>query len=141
MLVWIMFKYGRPSFTFSKVLNMWKSISFDNTWINMFLAWGMANCLWKKMKLLWWEIGWDKGRGGVTLNTMFVMCLFDQRSSLLSYITKIYTIYIFFPKYILQSYFVLTFIEMLYITVFILFHPQTWEMDIFYILMSNFTPK
>ena len=35
-----MFKYGRPSFTFSKVLNMWKSISFDNTWINMFLAWG-----------------------------------------------------------------------------------------------------
>ena len=79
--------------------------------------------------------------GGVTLDTMFVMCLFDQRSSLLSYITKIYTIYIFFPKYILQSCFVLTFIEMLYITVFILFHPQTWEMDIFYILMSNFTPK
>ena len=135
-----MFKYGRPSFTFSKVLNMWKSISFDNTWINMFLAWGMANCLWKKMKLLWWEIGWDKGEGYTWYNVVICMTKFKVSYHTLHRCIKFLCLFVF-TKYILQSYFVLIFKELQHITVFILFHPQTWVMIIFYILMSNCTLK
>ena len=39
----------------------------------------------------------------------------------------------YFSKYILQSYFVLIFIEMLHTTVFILLHPHTWVMIIYVI--------
>ena len=100
MLVWIMFKYGRPSFTFSKVLNMWKSISFDNTWINMFLAWGMANCLWKKMKLLWWEIGWDKGGGGYTWYNVCYVFVWSEVKFVIIHYKDIYNLYIFSQIYL-----------------------------------------
>ena len=85
-------------------------------------------------------VGYRAGEGGGLLLIQCLLFVWSEVKFVIIHYKDIYNLY-FFPKYILQSYFVLTFIEMLHMTLFILFHPQTWVMNILYIFMSNYIQK
>ena len=86
--------------------------------------------------------------GGEGVGLHLIQCLLFVWSGFKLVIIRyidVYNFYVFFSKYILQSYFVLRCrdieIEMLHITEFILFHPHLGIEYFFTFFRSNSTPK
>ena len=93
--------------------------------------------------LLWWDIGWEKGEGYMIQYLLFVLSW--VKLFFINYI-DVYNFFVLlfcFLPFIYYDHCLYKYVQrcFIYITLFILFHPQTWVMNLFYILMSNCTLK